>query len=184
MQYVYLLKCDGFFKIGIANDVVGRVASLQTGNPHQIELIVSYGFSNAMVVERSLHQKFEGLRHRNEWFELSAKDMDEFCNICQLLGGELLVKGETISESDVADAEEIQEAIDNPGPSDVNIFDFNLMFAAGWNMEAFGNGRENGKNKYWGWRKRKAEDKGYVYGGLISELPYSIEEMRRVYGKK
>ena len=36
MQYLYIIKCNEFHKIGIANDVEARLAQLSTGNPYQL----------------------------------------------------------------------------------------------------------------------------------------------------
>lgn len=111
MKYLYLLESDGYFKIGTAEDVSGRIAQLQTGNPHAIDLVVSYRFENADVVERSLHQKFFTSRWRNEWFKLNPKDIEELQSICILLGGELFIGNSSITENEVEEAEQLQEEI-------------------------------------------------------------------------
>ena len=36
------------------------------GNPHQISLVACYGFENAEVVEKSIHQKLGNLRFRGD----------------------------------------------------------------------------------------------------------------------
>jgi hypothetical protein len=116
MQYIYLLSSSGFFKIGVANDVSSRIASLQTGNPHPIKLISCYGFQNAEFVERALHQKYSNERLRGEWFNLSDKHIDEFEVLCSMLGG--VPDGEIAEagECEIAEAEYIQETVlDDPG---------------------------------------------------------------------
>ena len=59
MQYLYLIKCQQYYKIGVANDVESRLAQLSTGNPFPLEVEIVYLFDNAEVVERALHQKFK-----------------------------------------------------------------------------------------------------------------------------
>ena len=78
MQYVYLIKSETLYKIGIANDPEGRLAQLQTGNPHVLELLSCYGFNNASVVEKSLHQAFSGANFRGEWFTLDNTLIQQF----------------------------------------------------------------------------------------------------------
>ena len=75
MPYLYLIRCKEFLKIGIANDVGSRIASLQTGNPYKLELLDAYQFDNPMPVEQSLHQRFAQLRTNGEWFTLADADI-------------------------------------------------------------------------------------------------------------
>lgn len=68
MESLYLiLSNNSYYKIGIANDVSGRIASLQTGNPNALVLIACYDFPNAGIVEKTLHQKYSSQRVRGEW---------------------------------------------------------------------------------------------------------------------
>jgi hypothetical protein len=50
MQYVYLIKCQQFYKIGVANDVESRLAQLSTGNPFPLEVKVIYDNKNNRIV--------------------------------------------------------------------------------------------------------------------------------------
>lgn len=115
MQYLYLLESDHFCKIGIANNVEGRIAQLSTGNPHEIRLLVCFGFENAEHVERAIHQKFDRLRERGEWYKLTASDVDIFRQIAEILGGEPYSGFDKVTPDDVLEAEEEQEHfLDNP----------------------------------------------------------------------
>lgn len=105
MQYLYLLKSDSYFKIGIAYDVQARIAQLSTGNPHEIELILCFGFDNADIVERAIHQKFAASRKRGEWFGLTGENIAEFEKLCNMLGGELIRINNVVSEAEIEDAE-------------------------------------------------------------------------------
>lgn len=105
MQYVYLIKSDKFYKIGIANDPRSRLAQLQTGNPYELTIDSCFGFENAEIVERSLHQAFSGQNVRNEWFLLTPELISKFDSICRLLGG----KPEPFEECPVR-IDEIEEA--------------------------------------------------------------------------
>lgn len=66
---IYFIKGGKFTKIGYTgSDVEGRIASLQTGCPYNIELL---GVIDGDVeLERSLHKQLEKYRVRGEWFDL------------------------------------------------------------------------------------------------------------------
>jgi hypothetical protein len=173
MQHLYLIKCQQFYKIGIANDVESRLAQLSTGNPFELEVLAVYGFANAEPVERAIHQRFSNNRKRGEWFELSQSEVVVFNSICLLLGGQLANEVPTVEEEELEEAEVLAE------PTDGGKWDYAAMFADGWCMEP---SNSKGKRYYWVWRKRRGGKKGYIYGGRIADLPHpDIEEMRRVY---
>lgn len=56
--------------------------------------------------------------------------------------------------------------------------DYGSMFATGWRMATQGR-----NSKYWNWR-RGANNEESIYGGLISELPLPLKDMRKKYGKQ
>jgi Meiotically Up-regulated Gene 113 (MUG113) protein len=87
MQYLYLISCERFFKIGITGNVPARLSQLYTGNPFDMDVVSVYEFQNAEPVEQSIHQRFDVKRQRGEWFNLSQEDVDSFHEICSLLGG-------------------------------------------------------------------------------------------------
>jgi hypothetical protein len=73
---VYILACQGFYKIGKSSDLLWRVASLQAANPIPIEIEhVIYTEQNA-AVELALHRIFSSKRVRGEWFSLSQEDVE------------------------------------------------------------------------------------------------------------
>ena len=111
MQYLYLIECQNLYKIGVAHDVVNRLATLQTGNPFQLRVVDCYEFANAEVVERGLHQKFSLIRKRGEWFALNQGDLSQLNEICVLLGGNRVEIKDIVGEEEVAIAEEEQEII-------------------------------------------------------------------------
>jgi hypothetical protein len=73
--YVYLLECQGFYKIGITRNVVERLKACQTGNPFEIKLVYYDFCSRARTVEGILHALFKDKNVRGEWFKLSDKDI-------------------------------------------------------------------------------------------------------------
>lgn len=109
MQYVYLINCGEYSKIGIANDVESRLAQLQTGNPYPLTVLFCFGFSNAEVVEKAIHQKFFVKRKSGEWFLLTQADVDDFKTICYMLGGSTEIVDANVTDSELEEAEEIGE---------------------------------------------------------------------------
>lgn len=178
MNYVYLIRCnDNHFqtkyKIGIAQDVQTRLAQLQTGSPYVLEVMECYGYENAEVVERALHQAFKSQRVQGEWFELNyIQATEDFSKICTMLGGTVGIV------DDKSEPDEVEEAEEMAIPSDGGKWDYAAMFADGWRMEPSSSGGKNGV--YWAWRSRgKDKDRKYIYGGRIVDLPFTMEEMRK-----
>jgi hypothetical protein len=74
-NYVYLIKCHEFYKIGIANDIDARLNSLQCGNPYELELMFAMRYPNAEDIEEMLHERYGKKRVFREWFRLDADDI-------------------------------------------------------------------------------------------------------------
>lgn len=175
MSYIYLIQSVEFYKIGIANDVESRLSQLQTGNPNELAIVSCYEFPNVQAVETVLHQKFNSFRKLGEWFHFYSKEVKQFDEICEMLGGVRYSPNSVISDqSEVEEAEEIQETAMTEGAK----FDYAQMFADGWRMETV---NENGKKRNWVWRRGNDTSRKTMYGGSMNSLPYPIEEMRRIY---
>jgi hypothetical protein len=83
MSILYVLHCDGKYKIGITTSTVTkRVRSLQTGSPYKITRYWSKRCSNYQEMERYFHRKFAKKRLCGEWFALDDKDL-EFIKSCK-----------------------------------------------------------------------------------------------------
>lgn len=108
MQYLYLIRCQQFYKIGVANDVQSRLAQLSTGNPFPltVEVEAVYSFENAETVERCIHQRFIKQRERGEWFRLGESAEKDFREICRVLGGEICDSHQRLSDEMIEEAEE------------------------------------------------------------------------------
>src|SRR5271157_1983387 len=109
MQYLYLIQCQQFLKIGVANDVEVRLAQLATGNPYPLHVVAAYGFENASAVETVLHQKFSHLRKFGEWFEFDAEGVKECIRLIQDLGGRLPKSYSAPTEEEIEEAEEVTQ---------------------------------------------------------------------------
>lgn len=66
---VYFLRCTGtgLIKIGAAQDVAGRLATLQIGSASRLEWLAD--FSAYAEVEHLIHERFKALRVQGEWFK-------------------------------------------------------------------------------------------------------------------
>lgn len=83
MSTLYILHCNGHYKIGITTSTVAkRIKSLQTGNSYKITRYWSKRCSNYQEMERYFHRKFAKKRLCGEWFALDAKDL-EFIKTCK-----------------------------------------------------------------------------------------------------
>ena len=84
MGYVYLL-CDGErFKIGMTkNKIEKRVAELQTGNPNEIWIHSYYETMYPLKIEKMMHIRHTPSNVKNEWFDLTVSEVNNFKNECK-----------------------------------------------------------------------------------------------------
>jgi len=174
-NYLYLVKCNEFYKIGVAGNIESRLAALQTGNPYQLLLQSCYEFENAGIVEQCLHQKFDVKHTAGEWFELTDADLTQFEQICAMLGGVKHSEFSTISEEATEEAEVMAEIISEES-SKLNKLDFDQMINDGWRIEVY----SRGDDKYWLWRKGSYSNRKSTYGGRFEDLP---EQFKQAYLK-
>lgn len=73
--YVYLAAMENACKIGVAQDVAGRVRELQTGTPGKLEVRHVIRSNDAGWLEAMLHRLFASRRLRGEWFALTEEDV-------------------------------------------------------------------------------------------------------------
>ena len=66
----YVIRCEGFVKIGIASDVERRFRDLQSANPHRLECLAV--LPGGRDVERRLHARFAAQRTHDEWFRIEG----------------------------------------------------------------------------------------------------------------
>lgn len=63
---IYFIRCGDFVKIGYAKNPKQRLAALQVGNPHDLELIGTLPLAPGR--ELMLHHLLQDHHHRGEWF--------------------------------------------------------------------------------------------------------------------
>lgn len=79
--FVYLLECEGKYKIGLTKNIVQRMRFFENtlpSYPNIINYIISEDFRQ---IEKSLHIVFEEKRIKNEWFLLDENDLKTFDKI-------------------------------------------------------------------------------------------------------
>lgn len=75
MTNIYVIECEGHFKIGVADSPKSRLDSLQIGNPFTLTLIAHAKFKDAFGTEDFLHRRYDQYRVRGEWFKLPPKEL-------------------------------------------------------------------------------------------------------------
>lgn len=72
-EFIYIVVCDRFVKVGITGNVKRRMSTFQTSNPHELKLFdffeIPAGYS-ARIIEKMAHEKLtrQGFHHKLEWF--------------------------------------------------------------------------------------------------------------------
>lgn len=102
-KYIYILKCECNYKIGISENVNNRIKQIQIGNSANIEKIMSYEFESAIssFLEKYFHKHFADKKLNSEWFELQEKEIDyirERLDKAQRLNAQLITAGLNFEE--------------------------------------------------------------------------------------
>lgn len=73
--YVFRGKGEPFWyvKIGKAKDVVARMRSHRTANPHGVKILAVCEVADMASAERNIHRRFATLRRNGEWFLLTPR---------------------------------------------------------------------------------------------------------------
>jgi hypothetical protein len=74
-MYLYVVKSQNLYKIGIAYCVESRIKTLQTGCPSEITLVHRSYTPGGLERERYWHREFAAKRERGEWFRLDSSDV-------------------------------------------------------------------------------------------------------------
>jgi len=86
-EWVYAMFCEapsspvGWVKIGITENILGRIGSIKHGTPFPINMIALVGCTEdgppAARVEQRLHERFALRRCNGEWFQFNFSDSDD-----------------------------------------------------------------------------------------------------------
>lgn len=85
---VYLIKIinedKSLYKIGFTRGSIHkRIRDLQTGCPYEILPVNTFITDNALIIEKSLHNRFSNKKTWGEWFELGIEEEVNFIKICE-----------------------------------------------------------------------------------------------------
>ena len=81
---VYVIECNGYYKIGIAYDIKSRLSTLQSSCPYKLKLIAVEHLSSdekARMSEKHIHNLLKDHRVRGEWFDVS---LDKLFSVLKL----------------------------------------------------------------------------------------------------
>ncbi len=79
-RFIYLLKCENFFKIGMSLKVLKRFSVIKHSCPFPVELICYGLVTNGADYERNLKEKYKHLRNKGEWFRFCETSFNEIKN--------------------------------------------------------------------------------------------------------
>jgi hypothetical protein len=77
MKYVYMLRAgNDHYKVGVAINVLRRVANIQTSNANHISVVTAKLVNDPYGVERNVHNFLKNTKAGggNEWFRLDPED--------------------------------------------------------------------------------------------------------------
>ena len=75
---VYVLKCNDWYKIGVAKDVKRRISEISTGNPYSLSTVLTIDTMDKDIYwEGRFHSYFgnKGRARVREWFKLINEDI-------------------------------------------------------------------------------------------------------------
>lgn len=83
MGYVYVIKCDKYYKIGRAFNVYNRLTVIKVSSPFQTDLILAGKVKDNIDIEKKLHNLFKDKHHKGEWYLLNKKDLYKIKDILE-----------------------------------------------------------------------------------------------------
>jgi len=81
-MYLYLLKNEDKYKIGLSKHPHKRVKQLQTGNGKTIKLVQMFESKHPTILEKSFHNNYKINRLVGEWFDLPHTIEGTFLDEC------------------------------------------------------------------------------------------------------
>ena len=73
--FVYVVRCDRYYKIGCTRNAKHRIARFETSYPHALTVVHVVRVSDMTRTEQTLHTRFADKRVKGEWFDLTASDL-------------------------------------------------------------------------------------------------------------
>jgi predicted GIY-YIG superfamily endonuclease len=82
---IYILFCEKTkdIKVGVTNDINGRLKNVQTGNPEKVSVYYYQEREDAYKVESKMKKKFNKYQSNGEWFKnIKPKEVKLFLLSC------------------------------------------------------------------------------------------------------
>jgi hypothetical protein len=76
--YLYLMRWNGYHKIGLAKNVKKRLREIGYDYPG-VELVHAIAVDNMYFAEMDLHDLYAAKRHHGEWFDLATDEVAQIC---------------------------------------------------------------------------------------------------------
>lgn len=85
--FLYLLECQGHYKIGVSQNVKNRVHDIEKSIPFDISVVGHAWLDNAYKAESYWHKHYARHRIRGEWFLLPSQNLLDIAMFMQSEGG-------------------------------------------------------------------------------------------------
>lgn len=69
-QYVYLIRCGCYVKVGISSNPRARFTLMKVNSPHEMKLLKFWPSLDARAEEKQIHLLWEQYWVRGEWFKV------------------------------------------------------------------------------------------------------------------
>lgn len=79
--YIYIIEALNYYKIGRSKELNNRTKYLSTIMPIDTTLIHSFHSLDYTKAEKFLHNKYQHLHHKGEWFSLTDQEVNEIKSI-------------------------------------------------------------------------------------------------------
>lgn len=75
VYFIYLLKCNDYYKIGYTINSGKRLAAYKTHNPYPVEVLARIDCAEYKAFERDIATRYASKHHCGEWYKLDTKDV-------------------------------------------------------------------------------------------------------------
>ncbi len=81
--FIYIFKCNKFYKIGKSKNPTKRLRSIQASIPYKLEIILKTKVNDCDKTEKIIHKLFKNKIITGEWFKLTQSDITKIKLILQ-----------------------------------------------------------------------------------------------------
>lgn len=85
-EYVYIIKCGKYYKIGRTKRMGARMVNYKVHNPYPIKLVYYKNCKSSKETEKMLHCELSDYRYKGEWFVLTKDQIKEIVNFIEKYG--------------------------------------------------------------------------------------------------